>query len=558
MAGSALIGALRVSLGLDTAQFEAGLKRSQASLDKFGKLAGTAFQVAAAGAIAAGAAMGFAVKGAIDHADALSKSAQKAGVTTEALSRLAYAADFSDVSLEGLTGGLAKLSKAMADAAVNKTSATATAFKALGIEVADASGKLRNSDVVFAEIADRFSMMEAGATKTALALQIFGKSGAEMIPLLDGGSAELKRLADEADRLGITLSTKTGKDAERFNDTLTLIGKVLQGVTNKVMEAALPAVQALAQTLASPEFASAMQDFATLAINAANAIAQVFITAHKAFKDFMAFIDGPGAGMGGNQPLFEQMTPQQRNALRLDTQMAGIAKPENLYAGFAMDAAGKIKVQQPRPAGTGDFDFFEPVIAGATKAKEAIKVTIPPLTEMQLAIRDVGLAFEDAVSSGLSGLISDVIKGKNAFEGLIGKVGELGDQLIQLAMDQAVKGLFKNLFGGFIGGPFGSLGNDIGPGATWGGLQSFLTSFDGGGYTGAGARTGGLDGLGGFPALLHPKETVIDHTKGQVGGGLTMTFNITGDREQAAVIAEIARREAMEVVRAYQSNPYRK
>ena len=60
--------------------------------------------------------------------------------------------------------------------------------------------------------------------------------------------------------------------------------------------------------------------------------------------------------------------------------------------------------------------------------------------------------------------------------------------------------------------------------------QSFgLTSFDGGGYTGMGARSGGVDGKGGFPAILHPNETVVDHTKGQTGGGspINVTLNIS-------------------------------
>jgi len=50
--------------------------------------------------------------------------------------------------------------------------------------------------------------------------------------------------------------------------------------------------------------------------------------------------------------------------------------------------------------------------------------------------------------------------------------------------------------------------------------------YEGGGYTGMGARSGGVDGKGGFPAILHPNETVIDHTKGQ-GMGATVNFNIS-------------------------------
>ena len=56
--------------------------------------------------------------------------------------------------------------------------------------------------------------------------------------------------------------------------------------------------------------------------------------------------------------------------------------------------------------------------------------------------------------------------------------------------------------------------------------NTLFDSFSGGGYTGSGARAGGVDGKGGFPAILHPNETVIDHTKGQ-GMGATVNFNIS-------------------------------
>jgi len=57
-------------------------------------------------------------------------------------------------------------------------------------------------------------------------------------------------------------------------------------------------------------------------------------------------------------------------------------------------------------------------------------------------------------------------------------------------------------------------------------FETFLESFNGGGFTGGGVRAGGIDGKGGFPAILHPNETVIDHTKGQ-GMGATVNFNIS-------------------------------
>lgn len=272
MAKSSVIGALRVYLGLNSAQFTKGLANAQTSLGKFGSVAARGFTAVAAAATVAAGALGVAVKGAIDHADALSKASQKAGVAVEALSRLEYAAKLSDVSLEGLTGGLQKLNKSMADVAAG--GGPATAFAALGIAVKDAAGNLRDPIAVFGDVADRFGRIEDGATKTALAMAIFGKSGAELIPLLNSGRDGLKEMADESDRLGATISTKTARGAERFNDTLTKIGQQLQGVVNKVMVAALPALQSLADTIASPDFAKAAEWLATTIVGAIDRIIQ--------------------------------------------------------------------------------------------------------------------------------------------------------------------------------------------------------------------------------------------------------------------------------------------
>src|SRR5690606_6443342 len=142
----------RVALGIDSAQFDAGLKKAQVSLAGFGKAAAVGFAAAAAGAAAAGAALAVAGKKAIDAADAMSKTAQKIGVTTEALSRLNYAAGYSDVSLEQLSGGLQRLTKNLADVASGRGAQAATALQALGIKATDATGQLRAADEVFADI----------------------------------------------------------------------------------------------------------------------------------------------------------------------------------------------------------------------------------------------------------------------------------------------------------------------------------------------------------------------------------------------------------------------
>jgi len=537
MAGSAVIGALRVNLGLDTAQFSAGLKASQASLAKFGKTVAVGFAAVATAAAAAGAAMGVAVKGAIDNADALSKSAQKIGVTTEALSRLKYAADFSDISLEQLTGGLGRLSKTMLDVSTGSKGPAATAFKALGIAVTDAAGNLRNSDAVFADIADRFARMEDGSTKTALAISLFGKAGAELIPLLNSGASGLAAMAAESDRLGVTLSSEAGYAAEQFNDTMTRIGKIIEGVVNKVMVAALPALQSLADTLASPQFAEAAQALATTLVAAFDVVVQAVVGTTNAIKGFLDWLNGMDTAAGGNA--IDGMMPDQKNKLWSDLSTAraesgvGMFNPD-LYAGFNFGGDGKINVQ--KPAATKPF---VPVIEGAKTAKAAVTDLMAGVDDAQPKVENFAKTIGDSLAGAFSSFASSVLDGVPAVKALSDVLGDLGKQLL----NSAITGFFGNLFsGGFGFGGFKGSG---------GGAANLLNvgSFAGGGYTGGGARSGGVDGMGGFPAILHPNETVVDHAAGQSLGGGTSRVLVQMDQGLIGKILQQAHQDAVQVVK---------
>lgn len=178
-------------------------------------------------------------KASIDAADELGKMSQKVGVGVEALSGLKYAAELSDVSLEALGGSLKKLSVNAADTAKG-TGEARDAFAALGINVKDAEGNLKGSDKLLAEIADSFAGMEDGAGKTALAVKLFGRSGADLIPLLNAGSAGIKSMREEAERLGIVIDERTAKSAEQFNDNLTRMKASASGLGVELAKRALP------------------------------------------------------------------------------------------------------------------------------------------------------------------------------------------------------------------------------------------------------------------------------------------------------------------------------
>lgn len=246
---AATIGALRVVLGADTAQFEDGLRHAQSRLSAFGSnvaKAGAALGVALA---AAGAAIGVAVKHAVDEADKLGKTAQKIGIPVEELSRLKHAADLSDVSLEALGKSVGILSKNMSAVAGGAVSPAANAFNALKISVTNADGSLKSSTQVMTEVAAKFGRMEDGAGKTAIAMAIFGKSGADMIPLLNQGAAGLKSMMEEADKLGIVIDSQTARAAEEFNDNLKRLDKAKDGIILKITAGMLPAMQQLSAAM---------------------------------------------------------------------------------------------------------------------------------------------------------------------------------------------------------------------------------------------------------------------------------------------------------------------
>lgn len=246
-----IIGNLRVNMGLDSAQFQAGVAKVGKSMDDVAKKA--AVFGAAIGAAMAGAAavMSAAIKRTIDDADSMAKSAQKFGVGVEELSRLKHAADLSGVSLDTLGTSLRKLSQNMQETANGAKNTASQAFAALGVAVKNADGSLRSSTEVMGDVAERFARMDDGAQKTALAMAIFGRSGSELIPMLNAGRDGLHEMMQEADRLGIVLDTNTAKAAENFNDNMSRLGKVWDGLINQIVGTGglLPALENLSEQM---------------------------------------------------------------------------------------------------------------------------------------------------------------------------------------------------------------------------------------------------------------------------------------------------------------------
>lgn len=199
--------------------------------------------VAGLGAAFTAAAIGTRIKEQIDLADALDDSAQKASVSAQSLSTLAYAVKFGSVDLPTLTSALGKLSKTMFDADTGNKKAAAT-FQALGISIRDQEGNLRASDEVLLDLAERFAAMPEGAQKSALAMEVFGKSGADLLPVLNMGKDGIEELREEARKLGLEVSNETAAAAGELNDRLDKLYSRAEGVWRQFASRLIPTLSA--------------------------------------------------------------------------------------------------------------------------------------------------------------------------------------------------------------------------------------------------------------------------------------------------------------------------
>lgn len=176
----------------------------------------------------------------LEAADALSKLAQKTGASTEALSVLAFAGETADVSLDDLTVAMRGLAKSTTDLQ-NGNKETVASFKAIGLTVEDLKGL--SVDETFKKVATAIGGYEDSLEKADVAQAIFGRSGANMIPLLnqvaDDGFGSLE---DAARKAGRVVSTEAGKAAEKFNDQLRVMKGQAQGTALAFAEGVVPAL----------------------------------------------------------------------------------------------------------------------------------------------------------------------------------------------------------------------------------------------------------------------------------------------------------------------------
>jgi len=230
-------------------------KEAETSGGKFEKLGsivkgvgvamGAAFAAIGTAAVSAGKSLVDMTVNAAAYADEMLTQSTVTGMSVESLQAYAYAADLVDVSLNTLTGSMAKNVKSMSNAA-DGSAKYADAYSQLGVAVTNADGTLRNSEDVYWEVIDALGGISNETERDALAMTLFGKSAQELNPLIAQGSAGIAELTDEAKRMGAVLSEESIAKLGAFDDSVQRLKQGSEAAKRVMGTVLLPQLQTLA------------------------------------------------------------------------------------------------------------------------------------------------------------------------------------------------------------------------------------------------------------------------------------------------------------------------
>ncbi|MDD4688507.1 MAG: phage tail protein [Eubacteriales bacterium] len=210
-----------------------------------GAAMGTAFVAVGAATIGAAKALtNMAVESAA-YADEMLTQSTITGMSVESLQAYSYAADLVDVSLETLTGSMAKNVKSMSNASQGSAK-YADAYTKLGVAVTNTDGSLRDSETVYWETIDALGKISNETERDALAMQLFGKSARDLNPLIAQGSEGIAALTDEAKRMGAVMSEETIEKLGKFDDSVQRLKQGSEAAKRVMGTILLPQLQTLA------------------------------------------------------------------------------------------------------------------------------------------------------------------------------------------------------------------------------------------------------------------------------------------------------------------------
>jgi hypothetical protein len=233
-----------VELFADDSQMVRVLKSAEKRLKNFGAgIRNVGLGLAGIGA-AIIAPLSVAAKTFADVGDSLDEMSQRTGVSVESLSQLQFGLDLAGSSLEGFEKAIRREQKTLAEAASGSKSAR-QAFADLGLDWKQLVQL--SPEEQFLAVAEAISQIDDPGRRAAAALEVFGRGGAELLPLLTMGADGIRKLKAEADGLGLTMTTQNAQAAAAFADAMDTVAKVVRQLVITIGGALAPALTQVSQ-----------------------------------------------------------------------------------------------------------------------------------------------------------------------------------------------------------------------------------------------------------------------------------------------------------------------
>ena len=206
-----------------------------------GKIAGGLKSIINPATLAAGAIAGVtaAISSTISYNEEIQKMSVRTGLTSEVLSQMGFVMEQNGASIETFEKGITRMQSTLFDAEKGLAGAN-DALDALGVNLDDLKGK--SPEEQFNILADAIAGVEDPGKQSALAMDVFGKAGVQLLPTLKSGSEGIANLRDEADSLGKTISTETAESAAEFVDNMGRMKTAVAGVAQQGVNVLLPRI----------------------------------------------------------------------------------------------------------------------------------------------------------------------------------------------------------------------------------------------------------------------------------------------------------------------------
>ena len=418
---------------------------------------------------------------ALQVADTIGKVADSIGVNVEFLQRYQFAAQQAGLTTEEFNKGMQNFTKMVGQAQL-RTSEAGRTLEKLGVQVKNADGSVKGAEEVFVELMHALDGVGSQFEKNAVLADLMGRAGVKLAVMGKAGADSMEALAASA--TGV-FTEETVRKAEAFNDTMNRLKR-------QVM---LPLKTAFIDT------AKAILNFA----EAMGFIKPDLFT--KSMDELNVLLDEQIAKR-------DELIEKRKKFILIDKTeaFAGTTKKQLEDTKLLIEEINKMiasKVKQK--------EIQDKLNASLSLGNEEGEKQVDQIKETMQVVKTFAETIEGKLTNAFTDFFDITSEGFGNFKNLATSIiRAIIAELIQLYIVQQAVGVVKGAISG------------IGDSIEYNRLTDGDTLFDadGGGYTGNGLRAGGLDGKGGFLGILHPRETVIDHTKGQ-GMGATVNFNIS-------------------------------